>query len=556
MAELKCPKCKGFVAKNGVGRDRGNPSKEGRQNYRCKDRKSCNWQGYTPIGLAASLDDGVPMDLVSKLHRRISSAKGVQRYVVTAAQNATPIHVGFWKTLLAYCEHVDAQLLVVPYRYKNPTSMWSASAENEDWWAKETEPYLYNKRVLLNNNLMLIGDVKIQPTAAHPLDGMETISAGQSCIVGHPKLELTTVATPQQRTAKIMTTTGACTVKNYIESKAGKKGEFHHTFGACVVEVDGPIFHMRQINALDDGSFCELDHEYRPDEKPRKIRANLVMGDTHHPFTDPSVIEATFGEGGIVEVVNPEWLVWHDLHDFHERNHHHKGKFFINLAKQNSGNDDVHAALRDTFEFVSRVSKGRKNLIVPSNHPEALARWVEETDPRTDPRNCLFWAETFHAMARGTTWDAKGPHTIDPFAYWGRKMLVDPGATTFLKRGESFTLLGIELGMHGDKGANGSKGSRRGYTKIGVKSVIGHGHGPGIDGGVVQVGTNSYLIMGYNVGAPSSWLHTDCLLYPNGKRGLINIVGGRWRASLGRRSASSTSSGSRSSKRKASSRSS
>ena len=31
-------------------------------------------------------------------------------------------------------------------------------------------------------------------------------------------------------------------------------------------------------------------------------------------------------------------------------------------------------------------------------------------------------------------------------------------------------------------------------------------------------------------GSPSSWLHTDALIYRNGKRTLLNIIEGNWRA--------------------------
>ena len=36
---------------------------------------------------------------------------------------------------------------------------------------------------------------------------------------------------------KMMMTTGSCTVKNYTDSKAGKKGEFHHTLGFVIIEI-------------------------------------------------------------------------------------------------------------------------------------------------------------------------------------------------------------------------------------------------------------------------------------------------------------------------------
>ena len=98
---------------------------------------------------------------------------------------------------------------------------------------------------------------------------------------------------------------------------------------------------------------------------------------------------------------------------------------------------------------------------------------------------------------------------------------------TLLARDTSDQAKEIELSMHGDKGLNGGRGSLLSLSKIGVKSIIGHSHTPGIREGCIQVGTSSVLRRDWNDG-PSSWMHTHCLVYPNGKRTLINMIGGEW----------------------------
>jgi hypothetical protein len=117
----------------------------------------------------------------------------------------------------------------------------------------------------------------------------------------------------------------------------------------------------------------------------------------------------------------------------------------------------------------------------------------------------------------------------DAFAYWGQKRLKVADQTIFLRRGESHQIRGIEVSYHGDKGPGGARGSRAAFRRIGVKSVIGHAHAPGIMDGCYQVGTSSRLDLTYAAGTPSAWLHTHCVIYPNGKRALINIIDGRWR---------------------------
>ena len=85
-----------------------------------------------------------------------------------------------------------------------------------------------------------------------------------------------------------------------------------------------------------------------------------------------------------------------------------------------------------------------------------------------------------------------------------------------------------EVGYHGHFGPGGARGTLKAFTKIGAKSVIAHLHVPGIDKGAYQVGTTSKLKAEY-VKGPHAWLHTHCVIYPNGKRSLINIIDGKWR---------------------------
>lgn len=461
-----------------------------------------------------------------------------KRVVITSAQNATPVFKPFWDSLRVYCKENDAQLLVVPYRYHNPTAIWSEAGSSDDWWAPEVVPYLVDARTELNVNLVLLADIKTQPTATSPLSGFETMTGPVSAILGHPKLELTTIPTPQSKLPKILTTTGSCTKPNYLPGKAGKKGEFHHTFGAAVVELKGDVFHLRQINAVRDGTFMELagpkKHatKYTPTGVEQGGVVSLIMGDNHLEFADPDVFRATFKhKTGILDQLKPKYLVWHDLHDFYSRLHHHIFEPFINYVKHIVGTDDVEAMLDKTFATIDQINFDRpwlKNIFVPSNHPDALAKWVKRADWKSDPRNAKFLLRTALAMLDGSKWTEIGAETIDPFAYWATKKLRTAGMVKFLTRDEGFMVKGVDVGHHGDDGPNGSRGTRKAFGKIGVKTVIGHSHSPGIDDGVYQVGTNGLLRVEWMRGC-SSWLHTDCVIYDNGKRTLLNIIYGNWR---------------------------
>ena len=460
------------------------------------------------------------------------STKPKARYVITSAQNATPVFKEGLDSLRLYCRENGAELIVVPNRYHNPTSSWTNADERQDWWASEIQHDLVDKRIELNANLVLLADIRIQPTAVRPTSGMETFCGGQSTIIGHPKLETVSIPTPQHRLAKIVHTTGAITLDNYSDSKAGKKGEHHHTFGALVVEIDGDRFHIRQLNLDDDGSFYDLDCLYTQDRVERNIRiAGLVLGDLHERFVDPDVVKATFtSKHSMMNVLNPEAVVYHDVMDFHSRNHHHRHKPFSNLAKQRDKRSSVEDELSECAAFVDKHAReGQRIIFAASNHPDALLRWIEDTDWKEDPENAIFYLRTALEIAISATMSSSGASYIDPFVYWMERKLSCSQQCEFPHRDESVMIKGIEVGMHGDKGPNGSRGAIKGFGRIGVKSIIGHSHSAGVMDGVYQVGTSSNLKLEYNSGA-SSWGQVHCIVYPNGKRSLIWIVDGEWRA--------------------------
>jgi hypothetical protein len=462
--------------------------------------------------------------------------KGV--YVIVSAQNATPIHDGFWATILSYADHRHAEVMVIPYRYANPTSIWTENnKDNEYWWAPIT-PYLVTKPVKLCEGLQVMGHIKITPTATRPLSGLESMTGMDSGVFGHPKLELKTIATPSKKLPKILTTTGTCTVENYTDSKTGHKGAFHHNLSALVVEVDDDKFHIRHIHAEDDGSFYDLNYYYTPKGRTKYNRiAALVSGDSHAEFMDDKVMHGTYsGPESILEVLYPEVMVFHDVEDFYRRNHHHRNNDILSYGKHHYGRNNVEEGLQITADFLDSVSRPDiLKLITRANHDEAFDRWLKEADPKLDPENAKFYYYMKFNQLDNIKPTRTGYQTIDAFEFWCKNPMDQKGlksidTTKFLKRDESFVVNGIEIGFHGDIGNNGGRGSIHSYSKIGPKVIIGHSHSPGILEGAYQVGVSAYLDLEYAVG-PSSWLHTHCIVYPNGARTLINLINGEWRAS-------------------------
>lgn len=455
--------------------------------------------------------------------------RDAKTFLIVAAQNATPVHETWWAILEKIAKHRKAELLVVPIRYKNPTSQWSGSAENAEWWDPKVRPYLWNVSRKLNPKLMLLGDFKIQPTASDPLTGAEALSHEQSGIIGHTKLHMRSIPTPASRMAKILTTTGACTVENYTDSRAGRIGEFHHSLSAVLVEIMGRRFHLRHVHySADEGSCTDLDTLYTPSGHGKAARPlALVMGDTHVDSICPGVERATFAPGGIVETLRPRHLIWHDLLDAYSCNPHHAGNPFNLVAKTRGQRASVREEVERAIEFVRKnTPEDCVSVIVGSNHNDFLRRWIIRSDWRTDPLNAEFYLATALAMVQGTALTKKGTEYPDPFAYWFR--LANVPRSRVLDEDESFALKGIVLDMHGDRGPNGARGSIRNLRRMGVKSFIGHSHSPGIDEGCYQVGTSTHLRLEYNHGA-SSWLNAHGLLHADGKRQILFIIDGHWR---------------------------
>lgn len=451
-----------------------------------------------------------------------------KRFIVTAAQNATPVHSAFFEALKTAAKRLKAELIVIPIRYKNPTSLWTDDQEKDEWWVSDVRPYLHNVRKKLGQHLVLAGDVKTVPTASSPLTGFESLTGAESCIIGHPRMQFKTVSVPSGRYPKILTTTGVCTTRNYTDSKAGKIAASHHHFGALIIELKGKKFHLRQLSADADGSFIDVDKLFLPGAVvPAPPARALVMGDTHVRVYDRAVDRATFGPGGMVEVLDPETLVFHDLSDGETHNHHERGNPFILQAKLRANRLDIETELQEVVDFVNERARGRSAVIVDSNHHHFLERWMIETDWRTNPGNAQFYLETALAMLEFARMGPGGAVYKDPFLYWMERLGCKANIRC-LQPDESFEVAGIECGMHGHRGPGGAKGTLKNLSRLGVKVIVGHRHAPGWEEGSVQVGTSSLRRLAYQRG-PDGNLNTHCVIYANGQRALLTVIDGEWR---------------------------
>ena len=113
----KCPKCgDNTLVIN-------NRTKGGKTRWVCRETRGDRRHCYTTTNPDAPYRDqkGDPreIDKNPQFRRKLSDIK---RFIITTAQNATPTHMDFFESLERYAKYNDAELVVIPVRYKNPTS--------------------------------------------------------------------------------------------------------------------------------------------------------------------------------------------------------------------------------------------------------------------------------------------------------------------------------------------------------------------------------------------------------------------------------------------------
>jgi len=451
-----------------------------------------------------------------------------KRYIITAAQNATPIHKATWATLLQCAKYYDAELVVIPGRYKNPTSMWTQNNEDSEWWDEAVVPYLCRGRIQLNERLMIVGDVKVQWASSNPLGGMDALTKDMSGIVGHGSRALRSVPTPQYTHPKIMFTTGACTVPNYTDTKVGKIAAAKHTFGGLIVEINGKAFYARQLDAMKDGSFIDLDMEFLSNSvRPAGRALALSMGDIHRRWLLPAVVKATFTDkDSLVNLIDPTHLFWHDTIDGHARNHHHENDWLTKYGKWKHKIEDVRTEIEEAVRFINtHTPDNRKSYIVPSNHDQVPEKWLKRADFRDDPVNAEFYLECAQRAMKSVRKTGGGIVYDDPFVTYGKTLAKKN--VHFLLPGKSKVLARVEYGFHGDIGPHGSRGTTKNLSRMGVKVTKGHSHTAEIIDGCYSAGKSTGMLE-YEAGGPSAHTNAHVVQYANGKRTIITIINGRY----------------------------
>lgn len=455
-------------------------------------------------------------------------------YLCTWAQAETEVHKEFFENMKAYAKHIGAEIIVSCGRYRNPSSLekskeLKAKEKNKSVWSSELRNYLYASRVDLNNMLTVLCDVKIQPTNMYPINGINGFTGIKTSIVPHPKVQLKSLPVLKDYPQKLVLSTGACTVENYTDTRIGKKGEAEHEFGFVIVEiVNENDFYVRQVQADDSGRFYDLNYCVDKGVVIDTFKSKedfgypfIVWGDLHLSQEDEQVVKLA---RKLTNALQTENVILHDLFDGNSVNPHSEKDPFRMLEKECNQEDDLEneiANMRTWLTVAESTLKWSTIHVIASNHNDFLDRFLKNVDWRKS-RNKKLYLELSYIKSRGLAPKGMVNYLIDEFF---NRPDIKRRIKTY-EYGASLRIKDWELGLHYDKGVNGSRGSIGQFKDLSTKTIGGHGHSAQRFGGAIMTPTLTKLQLDYNKDSLSSWVQGVTQGYPNGKASQIIFIKG------------------------------
>lgn len=479
----------------------------------------------------------------------------IKRYILTSAQNNTHVHPELLANLEALAEFYKAEIIVGTYSYnQNHYGKLSVKkgrhkpAEKELWYDPAIAKYIKDCRIELGKGLVWCGEYNALPTNVNPLAGLESYTGRKSAIFPHAKLAMRSIPTMQGEGVKLNYTTGTVTQRNYIQKREGVIAEFHHIYGALLVEVnENGNWWVRQLNQ-DEGTGTLQDLTVLV--KDGKIVATdmiveaITHGDLHGVWSDPEAVKLALD---MVDKLVPRFQFLHDVMEGAAVNPHQRKyaatheKFYTWLR----GYHKLENELVDTAKILDTFARPFcETVVVDSNHDDAWIKcWLREYDYRKDPPNTevfLRLQSYLYGRIRGNvTEEQSRARTAQPTMVRDINMLelalYEVGGLEssfkFLNADESFLTADrkIENGMHGHFGPAGKRGSPLELSKMARKANTAHTHSTGIYNGLYVAGTLSKLRWDYTKG-PTNWTNSNIITYANGKRAIVTFFNGKWRA--------------------------
>lgn len=443
--------------------------------------------------------------------------KKYKKFIISTAVIGKVVNKPFVDSIKNYAQHNNALMLVLPCedvasRGKEANSI-DLSPELEDFRVIFKDTYL-------NNNLCLCA-IKVSAKQINPLMGLDRLASSRnaSIIVASPKVHMKYVPNMHEDVPPALMSTGAVTVNDYdtdryMSKRTSTLAENDHTYGAVIVEVENDrIFHFRHIEASKSGSFIDLGVEYLPDGTIQKVKDTvMVMGDSHVGYHDLELHEKTMD---LARETNVYTVILHDIFHGSSISHHDWNKSITRARQAQEGRLGLELECIAVKSYLEDIeSRGYNVDIVDSNHDNFLMRYLEEGRYVSDPINHKFALKLAVPAIEG----------MNPLKYAIESVL---GFVTdkvrWMEKDKSYKFYGVEVGLHGSSGANGSRASARTFNNGIGNCVTAHTHSASILRNTYCVGTVGKMDMGYNKGL-SSWTRTCCLIYSNGTKQLVNFI--------------------------------
>lgn len=443
--------------------------------------------------------------------------KKYKKFVVTTAVMGKDVNKPFVEAIRNYAKRNNALLLVLPCedvvsRGKKAKTL-ELSPELNDFKVVFKDTYI-------NRNLCLYA-IKMSAKQINPLTGLERVAVrlNASIIVASPKVLLKYVPNMHYDIPPAIMSTGAVTVNNYDTEKYMSKrtsalAEVDHAYGAVIVEVENDeIFHFRHVQASPYNSLTDMGIDYLPDGSVQSMKNTvMVVGDSHTGYHDKELHEKVME---VAQEVGVKEMVLHDVFHGSSISHHDVKKGVTNSIKAKEGKLGLELECIALKNYLKNISNhGFSITIVKANHDNHLYRYLEDGRFANDPVNYQFSLKLALAATENK----------DPLKYAIENLLdYRSGRINWLEEDESYEVYGVECGVHGSSGANGSRGSLAVFEKGLGNCVTAHTHSGAILRNAFCVGTVGLMDMKYNKGL-SSWTRTCCLIYTNGTKQLINFI--------------------------------
>ena len=464
-------------------------------------------------------------------NRPVSKRKKLtgKRFIFGHVQNNTHIHGAFMQTLKHFMKDMDAELILGSCTYAK--SGHRRECDGNTWFDPKIREYIRNEQLQVCDGLVFCGELNILPTAKTPLNQYHSYTGTDSMIMPHTKLQIAPGIRLPTNDPKFLFTTGALTQSNYIQKSAGQQAEYDHVFSVLYIEIDkeGDWFPYHLSAESDTGCFYHLNKRYTPQGCDGKFYplAGLNPGDVHEDKLKMPIRKMMWlDDDSLIRTLKPEVVMANDTYDHGRRNSHNVDDPYHMYRAYVKGKECVKEEITGSVDTLREITDtGSKVVVVESNHDLQVERWLRTANYKTDPVNAVFFLElqlcNYQRMSRG-----EKLHTFRSACE-----IVNGGElynVIFLTTDESFTVAGIQCGMHGDKGINGARGSIPSLAKLGVKTNTGHIHSAYVLNGAWAAGAlMTQSDSGYAKGL-TTWGITHIGTYQNGKRVMLVCKNNKW----------------------------